>query len=120
MYNYIASAMPKLLKDCFINRKQAESYQIDKEEAQPFESNTMTLQMDFAKNYARTAQDEVQSTQYKQPQITLYTSVAWFTSDIFLQVIISDNLIHDKYAVVEHLSKILKYKPENVRSKQSD
>ena len=74
----------------------------------------MTLQMDFAENYACTAQDEVQSAHWKQPQITLYTSVAWFRSDIFLHVIISGNLKHDIYAVVEYLSEILKYKPENV------
>ena len=107
--------MPKFLKHCFINRKQTESYQLDREEAQSFDSNTMTLQMDFAENYACTAQDEVQSAHWKQAQITLYTSVAWFRSDIFSHVIISDNLKHDKYAVVVYLSEILKYKPENVR-----
>ena len=106
--------MPKFLKNCFINRKQTESYQLDKEEAQSFNSKTMTMQMDFAENYACTAQDEVQSAHWKQAQITLYTSVAWFRSDIFSHVIISDKLKHDKYAVVVYLSKVLKYKPENV------
>ena len=106
--------MPKFLKHCFINRKQTESYQLDREEAQSFDSNTMTLQMDFAENYACTAQDEVQSAHWKQAQITLHTSAAWFRSDILLHVIISDNLKHDKYAVVVYLSEILKYKPENV------
>ena len=70
--------------------------------------------MDFAENYACTAQDEVQSAHWKQAQIKLYTSVAWFRSDIFLHIIIGDNLKHDKYAVVVHLSEILEYKPENV------
>ena len=51
LYNYTASAIPKFLKHCSINRKQTESYQHDKEEAQSFDSNTMTLQMDFAANY---------------------------------------------------------------------
>ena len=36
----------------------------------------MTLQMDFAENYACTAQDGVQSAHWKQAQVTLYTSVA--------------------------------------------
>ena len=105
----------KFLKHCFINRKQNESYQLDKEEAQFFDSNTMTVQMDFAENYACTAQDEVKSAHWKKAQITLHTSAAWFRSDILLHVIISDNLKHDKYAVVVYLSEILKYKPENVR-----
>ena len=114
LYNYIGSAMPKFLKHCFINRKQTESYQLDIEEAQSFDSNIMTLQMDFAENYAYTAQDEVQSAHWKQAQITLCTSVAWFRSDIFSHGIISDNLKHDKYVVVVYLSEILKYKPINV------
>ena len=102
------------MKHCFINRKQTESYQLDKEEVQSFDSNTMTLQMDFAENYTCTAQDEVQSAHWKQAHITLHTSVTWFRSDIFLHVIISDNLKHDKHDVVVYLSEILKYKPENV------
>ena len=64
--------------------------------------------MDFTEIYACTAQDEVQSAHWKQAQITLYTSVAWFRYDIFLYVIISDNLKHDKYAVVVYLLEILK------------
>ena len=74
----------------------------------------MTMQIDFAENYACTAQDKVQSTNWKQAQKTLYISVAWFRSDIFLHVIISDKLKHDKYTVVVNLSKVLKYKPKNV------
>ena len=74
----------------------------------------MTLQMDFAENYACTAQNEAQSAHWKQAQITLYTSVAWFRSDNFSFFIISDNLKHDKYAVVVYLSENLKYKPENI------
>ena len=57
--NYIASAMVKFLKHCFINRKQTESSQFDKEEAQSFDSNTVKLEIDFAKNYAITSQDKV-------------------------------------------------------------
>ena len=30
LYSHIASAMPKFLKHCFINRKQTKSYQLDK------------------------------------------------------------------------------------------
>ena len=114
LYNYTASAIPNFLKHCSINRKQTESYQHDKEEEQSFDSNTMTLQMDFAANYAFITQDEVQSSHWKQALITLYTSLAWFRSDIFLHVIINHNLKHDKYAVVVYLLEILKYKPENV------
>ena len=61
LHNYTASAMPKFLRHCFINRKQTESYQLDREKAQSLDSNTMTLQMDFAENNACTAQDEVHS-----------------------------------------------------------
>ena len=50
LYKYISSAMPKFLKHCFINRRQSESYQLDKQQAQHIDSSTMMLQMDFAKN----------------------------------------------------------------------
>ena len=30
LYSYIASAVPKFLKHCFIYRKQTKSYQLDK------------------------------------------------------------------------------------------
>ena len=73
----------------------------------------MKLDIDFPKNYA--IQHMIKQSAYqKQAQITLHTLVAWFRSDIFLHVIISDNLKHDKYVVVVQLSRTLKYQPENV------
>ena len=92
LYSYIASAMYKFLRHCFINRKQTESYQLDNK-TQSFDSNTMILQMDFDENYTCTAKDGVQSAHWKQAQITMYTSVAWFRSDIFSHIIINGNLI---------------------------
>ena len=47
--------------------------------------------------------------------LTLHISAAWFRSNIFLHIIISDNIKHDKYAVAVHLSEISEYEPENVR-----
>ena len=49
-----------------MRRKQAKSYEDDKSEAAMKNSNTAMLQVDFAENYTCTAQDEVQSAQWKQ------------------------------------------------------
>ena len=64
LYNYINSAMTKFLNYCFINRRQSESYQLDKQVHQ-IDSTTMMLQMDFAENYTCIAQNEVQSVHWK-------------------------------------------------------
>ena len=56
-----------------MRRKQAKSYEDDKSEAAMKNSNTAMLQVDFAENYMRTVQDEVQSEHWKQNQITLFS-----------------------------------------------
>ena len=111
IYSYINSALPKFLKHCFINCKQSESYQVDKQQARHTDSTTMMLQIDFAEKHTCNAQDEVQSAHSKQVQVILYTSVAWFSNSILSHVIVSDNLKHDKYGVVVFVTEILKHKP---------
>ena len=72
----------------------------------------MMLQMDFAESYTCTAQDEVQSAHWKQNQVRLNTSVAWFNT--LPHVSVSDNLKHDKYAIVVFITEVLKHKLEGV------
>ena len=48
-----------------MKRKQAKSYEEDKQEALMKNSNTVMIQVDFAENYTCTAQDEVQSAHWK-------------------------------------------------------
>ena len=78
LYKYTETTVKSFLPHCFVKRKQEESYQSDKAEAQNSESTIMMLQMDYAENYSCSAQDEVQSAHWNQAQVTLYTSVSWF------------------------------------------
>ena len=80
-----------------MRRKQAKSYEDDKSEVAMKNSNTAMLQVDFAENFA---EDEVQSALWKQNQITLFTSVMWFSENIKCDVTISDHLKHDKTPIV--------------------
>ena len=66
--------MSSILPDFFIHtsakRIQATGYEDDKSEAAMKNSDTAMLHVDFAENYTCTPQDEVQSAQWKQNQIT--------------------------------------------------
>lgn len=57
----LRNQLPKICSQVFVKEKQAESYQQDKEQAQPSESTTCSLQMDFSENFTCTFQDEIQS-----------------------------------------------------------
>ena len=99
LYKYTETTVKSFLPHCFVKRKQEESYQSDKVEAQNPESTIMMLQMDYAENYSCSAQDEVQSAHWNQAQVTLYTSVSWFRDKILSQVIISDTQSHKSTVV---------------------
>ena len=96
LYTYTKTVVDAFLPHCFIKRKQAEQYELDKVEAQKENSNVMVLEMDYAENYTCRAQDEVQSAHWNQAQVTLYTSVSWFRNQIIAHVIIIDTCQHNK------------------------
>ena len=57
LYIYTKTVVGAFLPHCFIKRKQAEQYELDKVEAQKENSNIMVLKMDYAENYTCRAQD---------------------------------------------------------------
>jgi len=82
--------MPKFLQHCFIKKKQAQGYEADKDLASQPPSSTAVLQIDFAENYTGVSQDEVQSANWNQAEVSLFTTVMWFRGSIYLHVIASD------------------------------
>ena len=70
LYNYLGSIF---FHTYICEKKTSKSYEDDKSEADMKNSNIAMLQVDFAENYMRTVQDEVQSEHWKQNQITLFT-----------------------------------------------
>ena len=56
LYQHTEATVESFLLQCFVKRKQAESYEIDKAAAQSTNSTVMMLQMDYAQNYSCRAQ----------------------------------------------------------------
>ena len=57
LHTYTKTVADAILPHCFIKRKQAEQYELDKVQAQKENSNVMVLQMNYAENYTCRAQD---------------------------------------------------------------
>ena len=73
LYQYLCNLVPPFLIHSFIKRKQSESYEKGSAYSLSEQFDTFMLQVDFAENYTCLAQDEVQSTHWKQSEITLFT-----------------------------------------------
>ena len=58
LYTYTKTVANAFLPHCFIKRKQAEQYELDKVQAQKENSNGMVFQMDDAENYTHSAVGE--------------------------------------------------------------
>jgi hypothetical protein len=97
---------------CFIKRVQEISYHSDKKLAQMESSETALIQVDYSENYSITFQDEVQGAHWFKKQISVFTVVIWHKNHTVSWVITSDNLDHNKRAVVTFLKEILDYVTE--------
>ena len=111
LYSYMCTIFLDFFIHSFVKRKQAKSYEEDKQEALMKNSNTVMIQVDFAENCTCASQDEVQSAHWKQNQTTLFTSVFWFRENTQCDVIISDHLKHDKTPIVVFMDELFSKKP---------
>jgi hypothetical protein len=84
-----------------VKREQSKCFQMLRQS--PFK---LVLQMDFSENYCLKFQDEIQVMHWINAQLTLFTCVAWGKS-IQSFAIVSDELHHDKTAVLIYLDRIL-------------
>ena len=100
LHSYLCTIFPNFFIHSFLKRKQAKSYEEDKQKALMKNSNTVMVQVDFAENYTCAAQDDIQSANWKQNQITLFTSVLWFRENTQFEVIIRDHLKDYKTPIV--------------------
>jgi len=91
----------------FIKRKQARSYEEDKELAELADGDSCVVQMDFAENYTVTFQDEIQSAHWKQRQITVYTVMIYHRDNTISRIIVSDSRDHEKRAVTAYTASVL-------------
>lgn len=96
-------------KHWYINKQQSK-YFLNQKLSQS--NKEIVLQIDFAENFAVFHQDEVQAAHFGYDQITIFTACAWHKSQAKSMVIISDSLLHDKFAVWVFLQKIIEHLKE--------
>lgn len=101
--------LPAFLIHTFIKRKQSAHFEAEKAKAN---GQHVVLQVDFAENYAIIQQNEIQSGHWNHEQVTIFTGCAHVgKGDVKSYAIVSDELVHGKYAVatfVDHIIKDLK------------
>ena len=103
----LVSQLSRFTWHVFIKRKQARSYEEDKELAELADGDSCVVQMDFAENYTVTFQDEIQSAHWKQRQITVYTVMINHRDNIISRIIVSDSRDHEKRAVTAYTASVL-------------
>ena len=82
---YIINILPQFLQHCFAKMEQAASYQHQRENA-----SLLLLPVD----YTCQEQDEIQSSHWKQSQVSLFTAAFWHSETLHSQVIAFDNFAH--------------------------
>ena len=115
-FTELSSIVPSFLDHTFVKRKQQGFF---RKCTQDMSDGEITVQIDFAENYAVKEQDEIQSAHWSNNQITVFTGVVWFLNDGTVErrsfALVTDYLGHDKYAVHVFLNVIL----ENIRAETS-
>lgn len=113
---YIISLLPYFLEHCFVKREQAKFYNEERLMAtsSSFKPNVAVVQVDFSENFTCSAQDEVQSFHWVQPQISLFTVAAWYSGEHHPMIIVSDNLDHTKHTVVAYMDRLLEEIPTEI------
>ena len=110
---YICSILPVFLKDCYIKRNQAATYE-EMRKAAASESHDQThalLQIEYFKNYTCSFQDEIQSAHWNQSQVSLFTSALCHSGRIHSKVTASDHLVHSKEILLAFIDSILEDLP---------
>jgi hypothetical protein len=85
----------------FVKRQQSAGFRADRERP-----GVMVLQMDFSENYTIKFQDEIQTMHWVNEQLSVFTCVSWGNC-VQSFAIVTDDLKHDKGAVLVFLDKIL-------------
>ena len=113
---YIISLLSYFLEHCFVKREQAKVYNEERllATSSNFKPNVAVIQVDFSENFTCSAQDEVQSFHWVQPQVSLFTIAAWYSGEHHPMVIVSDNLDHTKQTVVAYMDRILEEIPKEI------
>ena len=75
LFDHICSMLPNFLEHCYVKRNQADSYNEERKMVgdENFDTTFALIQVDFLENYRCMYQDEIQSAQWQQNQVSLFT-----------------------------------------------
>ncbi|XP_033100548.1 uncharacterized protein LOC117104010, partial [Anneissia japonica] len=112
--SYISSILPQFLEHCYVKRKQAASYKLQRDAIESSVDEAL-LQVDFSENYTCQYQDEIQSAHWQQHQVSLFTAALWYNGVLHSTVFASDNLTHSKDTIIAYIDKLMEMLPNNIR-----
>ena len=112
LYCKLKADLPDIIKHDTIKRVQSEAC---KQSRASVGGEQAMMQIDFAENYNCGWQDAIQRTHWGKTELTVFTSVAYYDDKKPSTVIVTDDLNHDKHAVVPFVVKLLSQFPDNVK-----
>ena len=109
--NLLRKQWDKMVTHVRIKRTQSKSYlkYIDstKPDSDVYDPKVMVVQIDWSQNYTTLSQDEIQSANWAQSQISLFTASTWCQGKQVNKVYAMDGDDHGKCAVAGCLRKLL-------------
>ncbi|XP_047123312.1 uncharacterized protein LOC124806436 [Hydra vulgaris] len=96
--------LPDYIRHVYIKRQQSAYFRLCR---QNVSENELIIQMDFSENYTIMEQSEIQSAYWVHQQLTVFTAAVWSKNYTHSYAIVSDRLLHDKYAVLFIIKELL-------------
>ena len=100
----LVSKLPNFLSHVFLKREQASYFQY---KLLSVGEKSAVVQVNFSENFTLKDQGEIQSAYWDQEQLTLFTISIWTKSIQSSIAIVSDDLDHDKTAVLVFMNRLL-------------
>ena len=79
------------------------------------DNEKVVIQVDLAENLTRQIQNAIQSSYWALKQFTIFTACVWEKDGSHSYVVVSDYLLHDKYAVMTFLALLMDHVENNVK-----
>ena len=102
----LTASLPSFLAHVRIKRAQAAAFACHVNDTTN-DGKRMLLQCDFAENYECSYQDEIQGAHWNKAHVTIFTMSAKHGSNSFPNVVISDDLRHDKKSIMTFITRFL-------------
>ena len=102
------------LRHTYLKRKQSSAFKEEVESVQT-DNEKVIIQVDFAENFTTQIQNAIHSSYWVSKQFTIFTACVWERDGSHSYVVVSDYLLHDKYAVMTFLALLMDHVENNVK-----